>query len=201
MKRKLIFVCSPYSGDVKENTWVAAEVCKAIQRKTSYLPVAPHLYFPQFLNDNVQSERKAGIEYGLELMDKCVAVIAVNKDGEMSAGMKKEVKYARNNGKPVLSFDSYRELLTVASSESTQNLEYYIKEMLRLQAVVNREQHPCSGCPHNYAHLLVCSCMCDDSHKLNDTQITIQLINNGALPPIGNVSDEMKENKFFKRGI
>lgn len=200
MKRKLIFVCSPYSGDVKENTWIAAEVCKAIQRKTSYLPVAPHLYFPQFLNDNVQSERKAGIEYGLELMDKCVAVIAVNKDGEMSAGMKKEVKYARNNGKPVLSFDSYRELLTVASSESTQNLEYYIKEMLRLQAIVNGEHHPCSGCPHNHAHLLVCSCMCEDSHGVNNAQFTIQLRNHGSLPPIGKITDEMKAKIFFKRG-
>lgn len=201
MKRKLIFVCSPYSGDVKENTWIAAEVCKAIHRKTSYLPVAPHLYFPQFLNDNVQSERKAGIEYGLEIMDKCVAVIVVKKDGEMSAGMKKEVEYANEHGKTVLLFDSYHVLLAVASA-STHNLEYFINEMLQLHAMINSKDHPCYGCSHNHPHLLVCPCLCEKPNmakKHNDFLLPLMI--SAQIFDKMNISSDAIENSFFKKGI
>ena len=36
-----------------------------------YLPIAPHLLFPQFLNEGVGAERQLGISMGLELLLCC----------------------------------------------------------------------------------------------------------------------------------
>ena len=131
MDRKLVFVCSPYSGNIKENTRIAAEICKVIYSKTTFLPVAPHLYFPQFLDDNVQADRDAGIKYGLELMDKCEAVIAVCDNRTVSAGMKKELEYAEKHNKPVVLFGDDCEMLLYLSC-NTGNLDYLIKQQITL---------------------------------------------------------------------
>ncbi|WP_456064345.1 DUF7768 domain-containing protein [Cutibacterium porci] len=44
--RPLAYICSPYSGDVE----VASAFCAhAVQRQK--IPLAPHVYYPQFMND------------------------------------------------------------------------------------------------------------------------------------------------------
>lgn len=131
MDRKLVFVCSPYSGNIKENTRIAAEICKVIYSKTTFLPVAPHLYFPQFLDDNVQADRDAGIKYGLELMDKCEAVIAVCDNRQVSAGMKIELEYAEKHNYPVVLFGDYIELSLYISCR-VANLDHLIKNRIIL---------------------------------------------------------------------
>ena len=36
-----------------------------------YLPIAPHLLFPQFLNEGIEEERRLGITMGMELLALC----------------------------------------------------------------------------------------------------------------------------------
>ena len=65
-----IFICSPYQGNIEENKKKAAYYAKIVS-KAGNVPVAPHIYFPTFLDEKNPNERMTGIEMGLELMDTC----------------------------------------------------------------------------------------------------------------------------------
>lgn len=49
--RPIVYICSPYAGNVSENIENARKYSRFAVDK-GYIPVAPHLLFPQFLNDN-----------------------------------------------------------------------------------------------------------------------------------------------------
>ena len=55
MKKK-IFICSPYRGRIEENKKNAVSYAR-IAAMSGDIPVAPHLYFPSFLDDIIPSER------------------------------------------------------------------------------------------------------------------------------------------------
>ena len=59
-----------------------------------FIPVAPHIYFTQFLDDSVENERKAGIEAGIQLMLECDEMWVF---GEPTEGMSKEIECARSH--------------------------------------------------------------------------------------------------------
>lgn len=63
---KLIFVCSPYRGDVDYNTIRAQGYCAFVYMRGA-VPFAPHLLFTQFLDDSNPRERHAGINLGLSI--------------------------------------------------------------------------------------------------------------------------------------
>ena len=67
IKNKKIYVCSPLRGDIKNNIEMAKLYCTYIVREFGYIPVAPHIYFTQFLDDNIDSEREFGIRAGLSV--------------------------------------------------------------------------------------------------------------------------------------
>ena len=48
--RPIVYICSPYAGDVQANTEAARRYSR-FAVETGYIPIAPHLLFPQFLND------------------------------------------------------------------------------------------------------------------------------------------------------
>ena len=68
--KPLVYICSPYSGDVEANVKAAREYCRLAVDK-GYIPVAPHLLYPQFMDDNDPAERKLGMSFGNALMDSC----------------------------------------------------------------------------------------------------------------------------------
>lgn len=93
---KKVFICSPYRGDVRENTRRAEEYCRqAVQ--AGMLPIAPHLYFTRFLDDNETLERDAGISMGIELLSLCDFMYVY---GTPTEGMKKEIATWVLLGKP-----------------------------------------------------------------------------------------------------
>ena len=48
--RPIVYVCSPFSGDIAGNIANARKYSRfAVEQ--GYIPIAPHLLFPQFLND------------------------------------------------------------------------------------------------------------------------------------------------------
>ena len=54
--RPIVYVCSPFSGDIAGNIANARKYSRfAVEQ--GYIPIAPHLLFPQFLNDNDLTER------------------------------------------------------------------------------------------------------------------------------------------------
>jgi len=103
-KSKLVYICSPYAtGDVHENVEKAKEYCN-LALKEGFVPVAPHLLYPQFLCDEDEAEREQGLSCGLALLEVCAEVWVFGNPGR-SEGMRREIEYARNKKKKVVYMD------------------------------------------------------------------------------------------------
>jgi hypothetical protein len=118
---KKVFVCSPYRGNIEENTKKAAFAARVICN-CGHIPVVPHLYFPQFLDDNDQFERSRGIECGIELMKACEQLWLIGL--EITQGMEYELEVARKIRIPVILYDEKLRQLnptTLALDERVDN--------------------------------------------------------------------------------
>ena len=56
---KLVYIASPYSGDVERNVAFAKAACRYAMNQ-GVTPIASHLLYPQMLDDGVPEERKSG---------------------------------------------------------------------------------------------------------------------------------------------
>ncbi|BFK28428.1 hypothetical protein NSB24_07520 [Blautia coccoides] len=92
--RKKIFICSPFRGDVKGNSAKAAGYCRRAYEE-GCLPIAPHLLFPQFLNEDSLKERVDGIAMGMDLLLGCDEMWVF---GEATEGMEQEIRFAVEHG-------------------------------------------------------------------------------------------------------
>lgn len=98
---RYVYICSPYRGDTKANVRAAQRYCRATIADYPgdiVIPFAPHLYFPQFLDDGDPEQREAGLNYGLALlrwMARSKAAVSVRQFGEtISPGMVAELELA-----------------------------------------------------------------------------------------------------------
>lgn len=101
--RPIVYICSPYSGNVAENT-AAARKYSRFAVDSGCLPITPHLLYPQFLDDRDPYERKLGIRFGDILMDRCAEVWVFGQ--HISAGMKMEINRAQRKGYALRFFDA-----------------------------------------------------------------------------------------------
>jgi hypothetical protein len=90
--RPIVYICSPYAGETESNIKAAQKYSRFAVNK-GYIPIAPHLLFPQFMNDTDPTERKLGLFFGNALMSKCSEVWVFGE--RISAGMESEIKRAR----------------------------------------------------------------------------------------------------------
>lgn len=97
-----VFICSPYRGEVEENTKIAREFGR-LAAKCGYVPVIPHLVFPQFLDDNNPEERILGITLGAELLKICDMMWVVGD--RVTKGMQFEIEAAKKLKLPVRLYD------------------------------------------------------------------------------------------------
>ena len=88
----IVYICSPYAGDVETNVQKARRYCRFAVDK-GYIPIAPHLLFTQFLNDDSPKERQLGIFFGNAVMSKCSEVWVFGE--YISNGMEAEIKRAK----------------------------------------------------------------------------------------------------------
>ena len=90
--RPIVYICSPYAGDIDANVNAARRYSRfAVEQ--GYIPIAPHLLFPQFLNDADPRERQLGLFFGNALMSKCSEVWVFGD--YISPGMEAEIRRAR----------------------------------------------------------------------------------------------------------
>ena len=90
--RPVVYICSPYSGDTARNIENARKYSRfAVDR--NYLPITPHIYFTQFMDDDVPEERKTAIFMNRVLLSKCVELWVFGS--VISRGMKGEIKRAK----------------------------------------------------------------------------------------------------------
>lgn len=90
--RPIVYICSPYSGDVDINIENARRYCRFAVLE-NYIPIAPHLLFTQFLNDNDTKERELGLFFGNVLMGYCSEVWVFGE--KVSKGMGAEIERAK----------------------------------------------------------------------------------------------------------
>lgn len=90
--RPIVYICSPFSGDIDANV-KAARAYSRFAVEAGYIPIAPHLLFPQFLNDADPQERQLGLFFGNALMSKCSEVWVFGK--HISPGMEAEIERAK----------------------------------------------------------------------------------------------------------
>lgn len=101
---KLIYVCSPYSGEIEENTKKAREYSRYVADQ-KLVPVAPHLLFPQFVSE--ESERELAIDMNTVLLGRCDELWVFGN--RISKGMRKEIALARDLQIPIRYFKQEQE--------------------------------------------------------------------------------------------
>ena len=101
-EHKLVYIASPYAGDVLKNIEFAKAACRYAMRQNC-TPVAVHLLYPQFLDDGNLMERAAGIRYGLEAMWQARELWVFG--ASISEGMRAEIELAKDLKIPVKYFD------------------------------------------------------------------------------------------------
>ncbi len=90
--RPLVYICSPYSGNV-ENNIESARRYSRFAVEMGYIPFTPHLLYPQFLDDSNPAERSLGLFFGNVLMAKCAEVWVFGS--YISPGMNAEIERAK----------------------------------------------------------------------------------------------------------
>lgn len=76
------------------------------------VPFAPHIFYTQFLSDDVEKEREMGIDCGLEILRKCDEIwVFITEEYGITNGMKKEINVAKRNGIKLKCFYSNGEVI------------------------------------------------------------------------------------------
>ncbi len=107
-KHRKVFICSPFrprgvtarqkAEDLRHNRQLARLACGyAVSR--GYMPLAPHLFFPEFLSEDMPEEREAGIQFGMEWLLGCDELWVIGN--RITEGMNREIAMAEELGIPV----------------------------------------------------------------------------------------------------
>lgn len=98
-KTKLVYICSPLRGNIIKNKHNAKRYSRQAVLE-NVLPITPHIYFTQFLNDKKEKERKLGMSMAIDLLKICDELWVY---GKPSQGMKKEIEWWElNTTKPII---------------------------------------------------------------------------------------------------
>lgn len=99
---KTVYMCSPFRADTaeerKENIDLARRVCRWAVL-SGYQVECPHLFYPQFLDDNDPEQREIGMELGAKKLEAVDEVWVVGN--RISEGMSREIAKASEMGIPV----------------------------------------------------------------------------------------------------
>ena len=99
--RPIVYICSPYAGDIKKNV-AAAQRYSRFAVDSGYLPIAPHLLFPQFMDDSNPQERQLAMFFGNVLMSKCAELWVFGDT--ISSGMEAEIGRAKRKNYTIRQF-------------------------------------------------------------------------------------------------
>ena len=99
--RPVVYICSPLSGDIDANQEAARRYCRyAVD--SGYVPLAPHLLFPQFMDDTDPAQRQQALFMSRLLLTKCNEVWVFGET--ISQGMASEIRKAESRNKTIRYF-------------------------------------------------------------------------------------------------
>lgn len=91
-QNRFAYICSPYRDNPRVNVMRARQYCKFAVSK-GRIPIAPHLYFPQFMSE--AAEREKAMSMNLELLKLCDEVWVFGD--KITEGMAMEIERARKD--------------------------------------------------------------------------------------------------------
>ncbi len=92
--RPLVYICSPYRGHTNQNIENARRYSRfAVDHH--YIPLAPHLLFPQFMDDTLGEDRRKAMFMDLVVLSVCSQVWVFGST--RSEGMVQEIRFAEKN--------------------------------------------------------------------------------------------------------
>lgn len=97
--RPLVYICSPYAGDVETNAENARKYSRFAVENMA-IPFAPHLLMPQYMDEG--TERELALRMGIIFLSKCEQLWVFGE--RITDGMAYEIKKAVNMGKKVCYF-------------------------------------------------------------------------------------------------
>ena len=113
METKTVYICSPYRGDDEKETTKHIEYAVELLEfalTSGAAPIVPHLYFPQVLDDCIESDREIALRCGRTFLKKCDMMIAGCRYG-ISEGMQEEIMIAMAAAMPIIFIDAKPEKL------------------------------------------------------------------------------------------
>lgn len=104
--KPVVYICSPYSGNIKRNTANARRYCR-FAVDSGCIPIAPHLFLPQFMSE--ETEREDAMFMNFVFLSKCREIWVFGD--KITAGMADEIEKAKQRKIPVRYFsDEIREV-------------------------------------------------------------------------------------------
>lgn len=96
--RPMVYVCSPYSGDVKRNT-ANARIYSRFAVAKNTIPFAPHLLLPQYISE--EHERGLAMFMNKVFLGKCDELwvfgnsitLGMSEEIEQAEKMRKKIRY------------------------------------------------------------------------------------------------------------
>ena len=101
--RPVVYIASPYAGETEDNISRAKGYCRFAVSK-GVIPLAPHLLYPQFMDDNDEDQRILGLRFAIALLCRCDELWVFGE--KVSAGMAKEIEKAEKRGMRIRRFNS-----------------------------------------------------------------------------------------------
>ena len=94
-----IYICSALRGAMEDNICKARMYCEYVVREHRMIPIAPHIYLTQFLNDENAEDREFGLKAGLSPLSECDELWYFGD--QVTRGMADEICYALGHDIPV----------------------------------------------------------------------------------------------------
>lgn len=101
MFKPLVYICSPFRGDIKENIKKATNYAK-FAYNCGAIPVTPHILFP-FLDDTKEEQRRDALFMDIIFLGKCQEVWVFGS--KITEGMKEELNVAKRRRQKIRYFD------------------------------------------------------------------------------------------------
>jgi hypothetical protein len=115
----LVYIASPFAGDPERNSERARGYCRFAVGK-GCIPLAPHLHYPQFLDDGDEEQRRLGLRFALILLGKCDELWVFG--GQITEGMAREIAKAKKRGISLVVYQSSRDESSVALAYLAQRM-------------------------------------------------------------------------------
>lgn len=96
-----VYIISRYRAFTERGREFNRKVARYFCRKVileGNVPVAPHLFYTQFLDEDQEKERQIGLDIGLKELREADEFLLIVIDGQISEGMRREICQAARDG-------------------------------------------------------------------------------------------------------